>query len=590
MKFRKISIDELVQLIEPGADHFCDSETVGFYGEVRLFQVRTRAMDHVAYVERPSALALIMWHNKVIESGGRVVYQNAHYDLTTLQQQGHKRWVPDIKGIVDTLLLGRLAIPELESHSLDELMSAVLPEDPYLAAGLSKREMQGSDWSASVLTKDQITYACIDVWHLPDVYDAVKSAENSESYRLDMLMLGYCLDFQWNGMPVDEECLQKLWHEQQAIVQSIHMPINANSWQQVRKYIGKDQSDDLALAKFAQEGCEKSANIRKIRKAKKLISFLEKFETTMVDGRIFGKIKPSARSGRTTSDDQNLQQLPRASKGIFGTKGLLLYADYAQLELRTICAITSDPTMTQLFREGKDLHTYTSDVLLGTEESLIAKGIVGDELKKTRKRNRQVTKTANFSLLYGGGVGMFIDILLKTTEIWLDESMAGAIKRRWLSLFRGVAAWQQRGISNYQKGRLGKTPMGRRYSAKLMTDQLNIENQGAGAEVAKLAVHYLYKAGFKEKYPNWFICNFIHDSLILENPNEEHDLDEAREVAVMLAESMQKAWFAMAELMTVKDLPMPVVVSCGQNWGDIENDDVENIFDYTLDGMAMYGL
>lgn len=576
--------------VVPNTLYFADTETIGFYGKVRLFQLRLLEEDFVRYVQNPNPLELIAYHNKVIAAGGQFVYQNSHYDLTTYQEQGHRSWIPPYGSIIDTLLAGRLALPQLESHSLDELMTHVLGFDPYKKAGLAKKELQGSDWSKAVLSKDQLTYACIDVWHLPAVYNAVKHKLDSESYKLDMLTLHYCLDFQWNGMPIDEDRLMALYQKQQQLIASIPMPINVNSYQQVRKYIGQEESDDLSLAKFAQEGCPKSANIRKLKKAKKLASFLEKFQETAEDGYILGKFKPAAKSGRTTSDDQNLQQLPRASKEAFGTKGLFLYADYAQLELRTICCISSDKTMERLFRDGHDLHTYTSDVLLGTEEDLRSKGYEGDELKKIRKRNRQVTKTANFSLLYGGGIGMFIDILLKTTDIWLDGTEASVIKRRWLSLFQGVSAWQQRGIAAYQRKKLGRTPLGREYRANLMTDQLNIENQGAGAEVAKLAMHYLHKAGFKEKHPNWKICNFIHDSFILENPNEEHDLEEAKAVAAMLAEAMQRAWFAVIDTLAIVDLPMPVTVSCGQNWGDIENDDIPNLFDYELEGMKYYGL
>lgn len=587
MKRQETTLDQIP--IIDNTLYFCDTETIGLYGQVRLFQVIPLSGEAVLYVQWPNPIQLIKWHNAIIAAGSKVVYQNSHYDLTTMQQQGHRKWIPPYGSVIDTLLLGRLAIPQLESHSLDSLMTHVLKYDPYKSFGLNKKEMQGSDWSKPMLTEDQLNYACIDVWHLPAVYNAVKSELESESYNLDMLMLHYCLDFQWVGMPVDEDRLMNLYQRKQAEIAALPMPINVNSYQQVRKYIGQEESDDLALARFAQEGCPKSANIRKLKKAKKLVSFLEKFTDLSELGRIFGKFKPAAKSGRATSDDQNLQQLPRASKEVFGTKGLMLYADYAQLELRTICAISRDKTMEQLFREGKDLHTYTSDVLLGTEEELMSKGYEGAELKAIRKRNRQVTKTANFCLLYGGGIGMFIDILLKTTDIWLDGTEAGIIKRRWLNLFQGVNAWQQKGISAFSRGKLGCTPLGRKYKANMMTDQLNIENQGAGAEVAKLAMHYLHKAGFKEKHPEWQICNFIHDSFILENPNPVHDLVEAREVAEMLAEAMQKAWFAVCQDLAIKDLPMPVTVSCGQNWGDIENDDIPNLFDYELDGMHYYG-
>jgi DNA polymerase I-like protein with 3'-5' exonuclease and polymerase domains len=580
----RVSFTDMLACVQPNTEYFVDTETIGFYGQIRLLQVFCRDWDAVKYCERPSGLDFIALATAIERAGSRLIMQNAHYDLTTAQQQGSTSWVPNVEFIDDTLLLGRLALPRLESHSLDTLMAKVLGFDPYAKYFLDKKTLQKSNW-AGELTADQLAYACTDVYHLPAVYDAVKHVRDSESYKLDMLTLRYCLDFQWNGMPIDQARLDALYQKTAKIVVDNPLPINVNSWQQVRPYIGQDESDDLALAKFAHDGCTKSATIRKVRKAKKLLSFLDKFDTAA--GVILGKFKPAAKSGRLTSDDQNLQQLPRASKEAFGVdeSEVLIYADYAQLELRTICAITDCQAMAELFRAGVDLHTYTSDMLFGTEEEL-SPMYDPNELKVVRKRNRQVTKTANFSFLYAGGISMFIDILVKTTDIWLDEMNAGITKRRWANLWTEITAWQQKGISKQQRKQTGKTPLGREYMAERVTDYLNIENQGAGSEVAKLALHYLYKAGFRTKHPDYRVCNFIHDSFIIRGPNR----DEYKEVAQLLANCMQRAWFAMAELMKIKDLPMPVTVSVGHNWGDIENDEVENLYDFELEGTATFGL
>jgi DNA polymerase I-like protein with 3'-5' exonuclease and polymerase domains len=585
MKRICVSFADMLASILPDTEYFADTETIGFYGKIRLLQLYHRDWDAVQYCERPSGLDFIALAVAIERAGSTLVMQNAHYDLTTAQQQGSTSWVPNVEFIQDTLLLGRLALPRLESHSLDSLMDKVLGFDPYRKLGLDKKTLQKSNWSG-VLTEDQLNYACVDVYYLPAVYDAVKHLRDSESYKLDMLTLRYCLDFQWNGMPVAQARLDALYQKTAKIVVDNPLPINVNSWQQVRPYIGQDESDDLALAKFAHNGCTKSATIRKVRKAKKLLSFLDKFDTAA--GVILGKFKPAAKSGRLTSDDQNLQQLPRASKEAFGVEEdeVLIYADYAQLELRTICAITDCQAMAELFRAGVDLHTYTSDMLFGDEAELATMYPGPEELRKIRKRNRQVTKTANFSFLYAGGISMFIDILVKTTDIWLDETTAGVTKRRWANLWSEITAWQQKGISKQQRKQTGKTPLGREYMAERVTDYLNIENQGAGSEVAKLALHYLYKAGFKEKHPDYKLCNFIHDSFIIRGPNR----DEYKQVAELLADCMQRAWFAMAELMKIKDLPMPVQVAVGHNWGDIENDEIPNLYDYELEGTSTFGL
>jgi DNA polymerase I-like protein with 3'-5' exonuclease and polymerase domains len=117
---------------------------------------------------------------------------------------------------------------------------------------------------------------------------------------------------------------------------------------------------------------------------------------------------------------------------------------------------------------------------------------------------------------------------------------------------------------------------------------MNIMNQGAGAEVAKLALHYFYP--WLEEYNTTNkvdvkVANFIHDSFILDAPD---DPAIYKPVAIKLAECMQEAWFEMSKLFKIKDLPMPVDVAVGYNWGDIEDDNIANVWDYNLEGMTMY--
>ena len=192
---------------------------------------------------------------------------------------------------------------------------------------------------------------------------------------------------------------------------------------------------------------------------------------------------------------------------------------------------------------------------------------------------RQLTKTYNFSFLYGGGLPMLISILITTAGILLSESEANRDRARWRSLWREIYAWQERGISAWRNKRPWATPLGRRYTAKMMTDQLNIQNQGAGAEVAKLALHYLLKD--LSKHEDTFLCNFIHDSYIIEAPD---DPNVYKAVAEDLGKAMQTAWFEMSKLLPIQDLPMPVEVKVGYNWGDIENDDVDDLWTYELEG------
>lgn len=555
--FSIVTFAELKSRLNSSAKVFADTETIGLYGKFRLLQVMQEGWPEVLAVERPQAFEILE-----LVTDYDVAWQNAHYDLTTMQTQlGGMAVVPE--RITDTLLLGRLALPHLITHSLDDLLIAVLKFNPYKQ--FNKTAMQKSNW-AGALTDEQLQYAVTDVWHMPTLYNVIRIAENTLNYILDIATLKYCLDFQWNGMPVDPERLEDLAKKQHQIIKDVGLPINSNSWQQVRPYIGSEESDDLALAKLALAGNERADAVRKTRKAKKLLSFLAKFDTDV----IYGKFKPAAKSGRLTSSDQNLQQLPRKSKCVFGVgeDEVMIFADYAQLELRTACSIINCKAMAQLFREGVDLHAATRDMIFGEQED-----------KALAKLYRQVTKTANFNLLYGGGVGMFIDILIKQADILLTYEKASMVKRKWLNLWLEINQWQQRRIAEFNRGNLGCTPLGRKYKAERMTDHMNIENQGAGAEVAKLALHYLHKFGFKQLFPDFRIRNFIHDSFIITGPA---DPAKYKACAEFLARCMQRAWFEMSRCFVIKDLPMPVEVKVGRNWGDIESDDVENIYDFAL--------
>tara|TARA_R110002153_G_scaffold249071_1_gene405323 strand:+ start:1437 stop:3152 length:1716 start_codon:yes stop_codon:yes gene_type:complete len=567
--YKVYDIHTAFELFKTGEPLFSDCETMGLYGQVRLLQAYQPHLDHVVMVDTPDPMLLAMYLGK-----HDTVWHNSHYDLTTIQQQTSTRWIPD--KFDDTFLLARLHFADKEKFSLDQTFEYVLGYCPYTKQNLDKKSLQKSDWSKLTLTEDQRLYAATDVFYMPQLWEQVKARIDDTSYKLDMLTLRYCLDFQWNGMPLNKDKLYFRHQDNEQIIKQINLPINANSYVQVRKWLGGiTESDALALLKLSIDGNTKAHQIVEVRRLRKQNSFLDKFDTT--DGRIYGKFLPSARSGRLTSKDQNLQQLPRKLKDMFEAPDgrVLIYADYAQVELRTICAITACKAMEELFRSGADLHGFTAQM------------IFGDDWNKSQ---RNLSKTYNFSFLYGGGISMLINILVLQAEILLTEEQAVRDRRRWRNLWKEIYAWQEVGINKWRQGRLGSTALGRKYKAKMMTDQLNIENQGTAAEVFKLALHYFYpamKAYNKEHDVDFMLCNAIHDSFIVEGPDEPVHY---KAIAKLKADSMQKAWFEMSKLLTIKDLPMPVDVAVGKNWGDIENDDVADIWNYNLEGMTHAGI
>lgn len=526
-----------------------DTETIGFYGKIRLAQFYQPHFPCPVLVEYPSALELVS-----VLNDAEVFAHHIHYDITTIQRNMNRMvWMP--KKFHCTLLLSRLHFFSKNDFSLDDVIGYVLGNNPY---GQTKKDMQTSDWGALVLSEEQKKYAALDVKCLWDVFMTVKSYVDDYSYKLDMLMLRYCLDFQNNGLPVQVDKITTRYAENAAKIKEIALPINCNSYQQVRKYINSTKSDDLGLSELISQGNERAKAVKDTRKLTKENSFLQKFMDTMRDGCIFGNFKLTAKSGRTTSDDQNLQQLPRNLKGCFGFDEdgdeVLIYADFAQIQLRCVCVIANDKTMEGLFRSGADLHNFVTEIIFGENYT---------------KTDRTICKTANFGLLFGAGVETFQAILLKQAGMAISVDFGSTLKKKWLALWTAVAKWQERGIKAWRKGETWETPLGRKYSAKMMTDQLANQIQGFESEVAKLATHYMLKERMSNLHPDIKLRNFVHDSYIFSCPK----IPEIYEAAcVIIAESMKDAWVEMSQATAIPDLPMPVKVRVGYNWGDIEDD------------------
>lgn len=534
-----IELDELLPSIKAEQRLAFDTETDGKYGKICLAQFYQSHWDEVLMIKNPQPIILMAYLMQLEDTP--LIMQNASYDISTIQRQTGSRFIPHL--FEDTLLLARVAWPALDSYTLDNLLHKALGYDPYKRLGIDKKVMQKAKWNVPVIPPKQLEYGSIDVFHLLDLYDAVSSARQDFSYKLDMHSLREALDFQNNGMCVDADRSNEMYSANLKKIDEYGLKLNVNSYQQVRPYIGSDMSDALGLTTLMLQGNKRAERVLRTRKLLKINSFLNKCDTP--DGMIYGIFGPYARSGRYTCQQDNLQQLPRITKPIYRAKPdrYMLYSDFSQLELRGIAAITGDHRMVTTYREGGDIHNLVRDALEIT---------------------RQISKTINFNALYGGGSGMMRSILIKDAEILLDFNVVARELRKWKNLFTGVAAWQQRGIRDYNGGRLGSTACGRKYRGRLMTDQLNIENQGTGAEVAKLAMHYMYPDLIAN---DCHLQNFIHDSFIVDSPNDEFVYSV---VAARMAEAMKEAWHEVSQQLLVKDLPMPVQVLGGYHWGDIE--------------------
>ena len=277
------------------------------------------------------------------------------------------------------------------------------------------------------------------------------------------------------------------------------------------------------------------------------------------DNRIQFHGSPHAINGRIQQQDENLTQWPRPMKSQFGfppnSGRTLIYLDYAQVELRTICAKLPEMNMYKSLKSGVDLHTFVGNNL-DIDMSALPEGITP----------RFVAKQCNFLLLYGGGANNFQQTVCKLAGVWFEDDVNKEIIKNWKDIFSDIKEWHKINAKRANRGDLdGSTASGRRYVAKNYTDLNNIEVSGTASEVFKLAIHYIEK--FKVLEDDAYIVNEVHDSLVIDVADDRETYER---ISYNVALCFQKSWFVITEQCALTDVPMPVDYAVGDNWEDLE--------------------
>ncbi len=508
-------------------------KSLALYGDTRLMQF---AQDGIAYMY--DCFFMDMEEIKSYFIDAHLYAHNAVYDFSCPDLYG---WLP--KEIDCTLDMMKHAVPDLKSFSLATALE-------HFVIGV-KGEEGASDWSQIVLTEEQLNYAGLDVLYLEQLYDNINHVrEDFQTYRLDMINLRHSLSYQLNGFPVRES--NRLLIIDEVIVKQfdyeMRLPegLNVNSPKQVCAFLGVESSAAAVLSDLALHGNKDAHNVLMLRKyTKQLSTLVDKYSFP----RIYGIFKPfGAASGRWTCSgngqtkaSQNLQQIPRDLKTVFGFEDnndlYLVDADYTALEIHTAACIMEETKMIDIMHAGGDLHTTT------------AIGVYNKEAEDITKQERQIGKGLNFSLMYGAGATVAQIFIAQMAGILLPLSEVETLRKKWLNTYPNIKAFHAkrgtliRGLS----GVIVYTPMRRPIWAKSYTESINVPCQGAGAETTKIAMDLLYK-----KIPDAKIVNTVHDSITL----EVEGFEEAKRQAKILKWCLDKSWEVMSKYMPYKELRM----------------------------------
>ena len=272
------------------------------------------------------------------------------------------------------------------------------------------------------------------------------------------------------------------------------------------------------------------------------------------DGRVHSTFNQTeTRTGRISSAEPNLQNIPvrtpigRELRKFFAAEhGLLVDADYSQIELRVLAHVANDPAMQEDFKEGRDVHTATAARVFGMPTELVTKDM------------RSKAKAVNFGIVYG--IGAFS----LSKDIGVSRAEADAYIKEYLKNYAGVDAYMKQVVEQAKEKGYVETMFGRRrYLPELKSGNFNLRSfgervarnmpiQGAAADIIKIAMirvsDRLEKEGLKAK-----LILQVHDELIVECPAEE-----AEQVKTLLTQEMEGA---------VKlSVPMVADAGAGRTW------------------------
>jgi DNA polymerase-1 len=324
---------------------------------------------------------------------------------------------------------------------------------------------------------------------------------------------------------------------------------------------GQYQTGEDILTKLAAKGHRIAEDILTFRE-------LTKLQSTYVDalpllinpktGRVHTSYAQAvAVTGRLSSNNPNLQNIPvRTERGREIRKAFiprsgdftLISADYSQIELRIVAAISGDKNMCAAFRDGKDIHTATAARVYNVPESEVTKEM------------RYKAKSVNFGIIYGQGAFGLAD------NLGISRTEAKEIIANYKREFPGIQEYMDSTIKFAKDKGYVETLMGRKrwlrdinstnFTVRGFAERnaINSPIQGSAADMIKLAMHKIHSSMKQASMKSRMILQ-VHDELIFDAHHSE-----VKALTDLIIEGMQNA---MA-------LPngVPVIAECGAgpNW------------------------
>lgn len=300
------------------------------------------------------------------------------------------------------------------------------------------------------------------------------------------------------------------------------------------------------------------------RRLTKLETFIKSWEEIQVDDRIYPSFNITARTGRTTCNNPNLQNIPQDKNVrnlIEARPGWkILECDLSQVELRVASIFSGDENMQHAYQSGSDLHSKTTLLLFGDTSDLS---------KQEQKRKRTYSKSANFGFLYGMSAKTFVQYA-KNFGLNITEEDSEHLRENFFKAYPTLLQWHE-DCKNYARAN-GYTwsPIGRkRFLPDINSSNFKLRgqaerqsiNSGVQGFASDMCTSALADIVFSDKidHDRCIVLGSVHDAILFEIRD-----DYVEEVAPKLKYTMEHP-----SILEGLDIPIPIIADAevAQAWG-----------------------
>lgn len=507
--------------------------------------------------------------------------QNIKFDMLVIRQHGL-----EIRGkLFDTLLAHYLVEPE-GRRNMDLLAMQFLNYEPVPITSLigKKGKNQGTMRDVAL---DKITeYAAEDADITLQLKEKLLPLVDERSvskvfYEVENPLVNVLAEMEYEGVNVDTKVLEDFSKELEVEI----LQIENRVYQQAEvkfnlaspKQLGEVLFDKLKLESSPQKTrtgqyatgedvLQKLAHKHQIIGDILRYRELTKLKSTYVDtlpllinqrtGRIHTTFNQAvAVTGRLSSNNPNLQNIPiRTERGREVRKAFIprnkdftiISADYSQIELRIIAAISGDKNMVDAFKNNQDIHATTAAKVYG-----VPLGEVTSEMRRN-------AKSVNFGIIYG------VSAFGLAENIGCSRSEAKELIGNYFTQYPAIKQYMEDQVVFAKAHGYVQTLLGRKRWLRDINSSnsvvrgfaernaINMPIQGTAADMIKLAMISIYEAFRQNKFRSKMVLQ-VHDELVFDAHR-----DEVEELKPLILEKMKNA--------LPLEVPIEAEIGVGANW------------------------